>query len=381
MDPENRRFHQPDQTTPAMGPYKVYGRVLSIAGENEAPILLARHRDTGISVLAVSMQDTPGSRGGLIEPESLLGRAQAVMELGHDGFPLLFDQGSGEGGLAWLTWRTETRVSLREQLESGRVDARRAVAIARSVAEALGALHRSDKLHGSLSPGSILLASPGGIALPTANLLRPDRLLKEGAVPSGWGAAAYRAPEQLGRARDTGDVATRIGPASDIFSLGTILYEATVGRTPFMGRTFEDMARSIQSEPFAAPQKDDPQLPRVLCDIFAKSLAKDPADRYASIADMQSDLVLLAETLAPRPARARGGISRASSASASIGAGATTRVPDRLSFERDSLLGRVSERRQKLADEGPPPTWLRWTVPLGVFLMVAITVWFLFLRP
>ena len=100
------------------------------------------------------------------------------------------------------------------------------------------------------------------------------------------GTPAYMAPEQASGNLD------QIGPGTDIYALGVILYELLTSRTPFQGHdTIGTLLAVMETEP-DSPRLHRPDIPRDLETICLKCLMKSPADRYASAADLATDLAL-----------------------------------------------------------------------------------------
>jgi hypothetical protein len=169
-------------------------------------------------------------------------------------------------------------------------DAARALSIAQKVqlmhkvVRAVGFLHEHQIVHRDLKPGNILVGPDlepklldFGLALQvddSAKLTLPGEVM---------GTPDYFSPEQ---ARAQGALDAR----SDIFSLGTILYELLTGSVPFRGQDFADRSRAICEEEPVLPRRLEPSIPGDLQNICLKALEKNPADRYGSAQEMADDL-------------------------------------------------------------------------------------------
>jgi predicted Ser/Thr protein kinase len=145
-------------------------------------------------------------------------------------------------------------------------------------------LHGQGILHRDLKPANILVG-PGlepklldfGLAL---ELQEHERLSRAGEVV---GTPEYLSPEQAAGAEE-------LGPRSDVFSLGAVLYELLTGEPPFRGNGLQALLRAIREDEPVLPRRRVPGIPRDLQNICLKALEKDPAHRYASAGEMAADL-------------------------------------------------------------------------------------------
>jgi WD40 repeat protein/serine/threonine protein kinase len=195
---------------------------------------------------------------------------------------------------------------------------RQAAALVRTLAAALEEAHGQRVVHRDLKPSNVMLTPRGQPVLMDFGLARNinqegTRLTRSGAV---LGTPAYRAPEQV-----RGDAGGG-GPGCDIYSLGVILYELLAGRTPFEGPAAAVLGKILVEEP-PPPSAHRPDLTPELDAVCRKAIAKQAADRYATMAEFAAalDAYLQPEAAsAERPSR--GPETRTPSPAGSLGAGA-----------------------------------------------------------
>ena len=169
---------------------------------------------------------------------------------------------------------------------------------------ALGALHDHGLVHGGVKPSALVRDPRAGVVLVDAALAQaaggPDLSLSSPAD-----AAAYVSPEEA--------MARPLVPASDVYSLGVVLYQLATGRRPFEGRNGEEVAQAHVEAALIAPRRIQPSLPETLETVIIRCLEKDPSYRYANgrelvralEAGLAATSVMAAPMSAPLPPRRR----------------------------------------------------------------------------
>jgi serine/threonine-protein kinase len=151
-----------------------------------------------------------------------------------------------------------------------------------SIAEALQYAHSQGAVHGDVRPQNVVV-SPEGALKVTDFGLTPVLLASQEAAGANLGRSIpYQAPELASGAPAS--------PATDIYSLGVVLFEMLTGGLPYQGETPLLMAARHQQERVPSARTFNPGVPRSLDGIVMKAMLKRPADRYASAADLLTDL-------------------------------------------------------------------------------------------
>lgn len=214
--------------------------------------------------------------------------AKLASVLDHPNICSIFDIGESEGWfyivMPFIPGRTLKQVVAGQPLEL-----RSALSIAIQIADALVAAHARGIIHRDIKPSNIIVNDQGQVKVLDFGLAKmlggdevydPDKSMTELGVP--YGTMGYGSPEQA--------AGERVDHRTDVFSLGVLLYEMVTGHQPFTGRhRIEILHAVINAEP--DPICDDcPTSPDHLQAIIDHALAKNPKDRFSTMADMFEEL-------------------------------------------------------------------------------------------
>ena len=279
----------PARPWPAPAGYEILGEL----GRGGMGVVY-KARQAGLNRLVALKMILGGSHAGTDVLARFRSEAEAVASLQHPGIVQIYEVGEHDG-LPYFSLEFVEGGSLADRLDGAPWGAHPAAALVAALARAMDYAHRRGVIHRDLKPANVLLAaceSADG-AKPQAAIPKitdfglakqidsaADRT-RTGAV---MGTPSYMAPEQAGgRSKE-------IGPASDVYALGAILYELLTGRPPFRAETpFDTILQVVNEEP-VPPSRLQPKLPRDLETICLKCLEKVPARRYVSAGALADDL-------------------------------------------------------------------------------------------
>jgi serine/threonine-protein kinase len=246
-----------------------------------------------------------GDQATAVETARFLREAQAAAHLEHPHIVPVYDAGEYQGH-AYFSMRLVEGETLASRLAHGPLRPREAARLLSTVARAVDFAHRRGILHRDLKPSNILLDTAGEARITDFGLAKRVAELEGRAGASGLtrsgaivGTPAYMAPEQVSGSRGT------LSPASDVYSLGVILYEMLTGRPPFQAPTPVDTLLLVLDQDPVRPGLLNPKVDPDLELICLKCIQKASELRYASAGDLADDLdaYLHNETLSVRRAR------------------------------------------------------------------------------
>ncbi len=218
--------------------------------------------------------------------------ARAVAKLTHPNVVSVIDAGE-DGGYPYIVFEYVKGETLKQRIgRVGALDTQEAIAYAIEVARGLGVAHARNMVHRDIKPQNVLIDEEGRAKLTDFGISR--QLEQAGVTATGrvLGTTDYVAPEQaMGKAVD---------PRSDIYSLGVVLYEMLVGQVPFHADSQVGVAMKHVNEELPDVQRRRPEASAAVALVVERATAKNPDERYQTIAEMIDDLETALEVEAAR---------------------------------------------------------------------------------
>jgi hypothetical protein len=264
---------------PGVPGYEIHG----VLGRGGMGIVYAA-RQTRLKRLVALKMILAGPHAGTEELTRFYREAQAAARLRHPNIVQIYEVGE-HAGSPYLVLEHVEGTSLHKRFAGQAPQPDEAASLVETLARAVHYAHQQGIIHRDLKPGNVLVGADGVPKLcdfGLAKVLGSDTLQTQ--TGDLLGTPSYMAPEQaLGRTRD-------VGPATDVYGLGAILYELLTGRPPFCAPTRQETLEQVRACRVLAPSKLRPGVPRDLEGICLTCLRKEPARRYASARELAEDL-------------------------------------------------------------------------------------------
>ncbi len=241
-------------------------RKLGVGGCGE--VWLGRHLNLANKEVAIKFLLNPLGGGGV---ERFQQEAAILDKLRSNPHIVRAEDFGEQDGIPYLMLEYAARGSLPEDTS---LPLFRVSDYLQQIANSLDFAHQHNIIHRDLKPSNILFREDGTIALADFGIARDidTRLTQSGTI---FGTADYMSPEQF---LDT----AKVDKASDVYSLGVVVFEILTGSLPFTGNSPGEIEMAHRNSPLPQIQTYDPSLPASLQRVMEKALAKDPAERYQS---------------------------------------------------------------------------------------------------
>jgi serine/threonine-protein kinase len=250
-------------------------------------------RFVAVKMILAGVSASPEERKRFATEGEAMGRLQ------HPNFVLVHEIDEIDGQF-YLSMEYLPGGSLSGKIAGGRMPQSEAAKLVRTLARAMHVAHQQRIIHRDLKPSNVLLAADGSPKISDFGLAKlQDSEVAQTATASVLGTPSYMAPEQ---AQPRAGV---IGPLTDVYSLGAILYEALTGHPPHQAPTKLETLELVRTQDPAAPHFYRPEVSPNLEAVCRKCLAREPADRYSSAEALADDLGrwLAGEPTLARPPR------------------------------------------------------------------------------
>jgi eukaryotic-like serine/threonine-protein kinase len=224
--------------------------------------------------------------------ERFRSEARSAAALSHPNIVSIYDRGETEDGTYYIVMEYVAGGILSERiLRVGPFPTPTAAAVAIQVAEALEEAHRRGIVHRDVKPQNILVTESGDVKVADFGIARAASsatLTRTGIV---LGSVHYMSPEQA--------LGLHVGPRSDLYSLGAVLYEMLTGEPPYDAENPISIAMKHVDGFLRPPQEVDPSISEGMNAITVRLLAKDPEERYADAVSLVKDLDRVRQGLRP----------------------------------------------------------------------------------
>jgi eukaryotic-like serine/threonine-protein kinase len=207
--------------------------------------------------------------------------ARSAAALNHPNVVPVYYWGRSEDGRYYMTMEYISGGTLKDRV-GGPLDPSDVIGLGLQVADALRFAHERGVIHRDVKPHNILLTEAGDAKVADFGIARATNATTTSQSSPFMGTAGYMSPEQA--------KGESVGPASDLYSLGVVLYEALTSELPYSAEDPVALAMKHVNELPRSPREANPEVPKDLAALTLKLLAKRPEDRYSNASALAEDL-------------------------------------------------------------------------------------------
>ena len=261
-----------------------------LGGGGMAEVFLAHDRTLGRDVALKVLREDYAKDAHFVE--RFRREAQSAAALSHPNLVQVYDQGRAEDGRYYIAMEYVPGGTLGDRIgRAGPLDPAEAARLASQVAEALQAAHERGIVHRDIKPQNVLIDDAGEAKVADFGIAQAASMSSTSGTNQVFGTVSYMSPEQA--------MGERVGPQSDLYSLGVVLYEMLTGTVPFAAEGLLATAMKHVTEQPLPSRKRNPLVPEGMDALVMGLLAKKPEDRYGSAAELVGDLRRAREGLPP----------------------------------------------------------------------------------
>jgi beta-lactam-binding protein with PASTA domain/predicted Ser/Thr protein kinase len=324
-----------------------------------ANVYLAEDQELGRRVAIKMLDDRHASDEQFVE--RFRREAKNAAGLSHPNIVSIYDRGEAEGSYYIAMEYVEGRTLKELLVARGPSPIGIAIDYTRQILAALRFAHRNGIVHRDIKPHNVIVDGEGRVKVMDFGIARAgtSQMTEAGSI---IGTAQYLSPEQARGAP--------VDQTSDLYSTGIVLYELLTGSVPFTGETPVEIAMKHLSQTPQSPSALRPEIPRDLDYIVLRALAKDPAERYRTAEEMDSDLERIARGI---------GVS-AETAEAATSVLSRTETTDALTTVRPAAAAPAYTPGRYYEYDAPPRRRSIWPWLLAILLLAGALVggWYVY---